>query len=47
MQGQIQEIDKGRVRQSGKQRETEADEEDQQFKTTKELKAQTHLVMRI
>ncbi len=37
MRGQIeiQEIGKGRARQSEKQRETEADKEDQQFKTTK------------
>lgn len=44
IQERNQEIDKERVRQSGKQRETEADEEDQQFKTTKELKAQKHSV---
>lgn len=43
----IKEIDKGRARQSGKQRETKADEEDQQLKTTKELKAQKHLAVRI
>lgn len=43
----INEIDKGRARQSGKQRETKADEEDQQLKTTKELKAQKHLAVQI